>query len=114
MQVLHEMTDQCDAESLYCFDKWGADGVVRQRKAATDTAFEEVLLDSANYGLRNVNPYSTTDIATSALDLDAVVQASQRLSSKLDTKDLLRSALGLILDITCATRVCILFCVNYH
>jgi hypothetical protein len=102
-QVINEVADQCRAESLYCLGKWGADAVVRNRKAAADGVIEETLSD--NKLMRNVDPYSTTDIVASALDLDAVIHASQQLSSKLDTKELLRSALGLILDITGSTKV---------
>jgi hypothetical protein len=107
-QVLSEAADQTSAESLYSFRKWGADGVVRNRKGLH--VIEPVKEKSQDLPSSTTNRFSTTtEILTSALDLDAVVLASQQLSSKLDTKALLRSAMDLILANTGATKVCFIF-----
>jgi hypothetical protein len=104
---MNEMSRQCASEMLYCFDKWGADRAVMRRKSATevDISLDLEGCDVNSSSGRKMNHYSTTEIVASALDLDAVVQASQKLSSMLDTKDLLRSALGLIMDNTGSTKV---------
>ena len=105
---MNEMASQCAAESFYCFAQWGADRAVRQRKTTSSSSDEPQLSSGYRGALGNVSHYTTTEIVASALDLDAVVQAAQQLSSMLDTKSLLRSALDLVLDNTGATRVSLL------
>jgi hypothetical protein len=97
------MAEQASAETLYCFRQWGAEAVVRERRGegVTHTA----PIDKAPDSTSAADVFSTTGMLTSAIDLEAVIQASQQLSSFLSTADLLRSAMELIMANTSATKV---------
>ncbi|ELR13786.1 GAF domain containing serine/threonine kinase [Acanthamoeba castellanii str. Neff] len=97
---------QAAAESAYCFEKWGARAITRKNNATKATGMHSPPpVRSLTATSTHINPYSsTTAIISSALDLDAVVQATQHLSSKLNLSELLTSLMDLIVTNTGATR----------
>lgn len=72
-QLLRAMADQAAAESRYCFSKWGARAVVRQRDtmkmaSSKDSRAKSPPTSAPSRSLASVstnkNPYSTTTIIT--------------------------------------------------
>ena len=130
--MLKAVADQAAAESAYCFEKWGARAITRKNNATKATGMHSPPpVRSLTATSTHINPYSSTTAIISryhlipttlftygyapptypfigrfsALDLDAVVQATQHLSSKLNLSELLTSLMDLIVTNTGASRV---------
>lgn len=81
-------------ESAYLFERWGAHRKVDQMRRN----YSEVLLRPASAPSPNLNLEATTSSTSGLLDLQAVLKASQTLSSQIRFSELLREMLSILMQ----------------
>ncbi|MEO1083701.1 MAG: GAF domain-containing protein, partial [Acidobacteriota bacterium] len=79
-------------EALYLFERWGARRKVRQMRRT----YGEGLLPTAPFSQRLQLESTTSTSKSDLIDLEAVIKASQALSSRLRLSDLLTKVLSLL------------------